>query len=138
VPEVAFVSDDVLRIARVVGLGGGEEPEQRALGPQHARQLVGQRLRGRPIEVVDEVPAQDAVDRRGLLREAVPQRLGEAFGRPGADVAVQIGEQILDEDLAAELLAEEADVGADDGPQVEEHRRLAPREAGQALAERLG
>ena len=58
--------------------------------------------------------------------------------RAGADVAIEIGEQILDEDLAAELLAEEADVGADDGPQIEEHGRLAAREARQELAERLG
>ena len=100
-PQVAFVGDDVLRVARVAGLRGAEEAEQRAVGPQHARQLLGQRLRGRPVEVVDEVPAQDAVDRRGLLREALPQRLGEALGRAGADVAIEIGEQILDEDLAA-------------------------------------
>ena len=45
-----------------------------------------------------------------------------------ADVPIEIGEDVLDEDLAAELFAEEADVAADDRPEVEQHRRLARRQ----------
>ena len=49
VPQVHLVDDDVLRVARVARLRRAEEAEQRAFGPQHARQLVGQRLR-RPAD----------------------------------------------------------------------------------------
>ena len=44
----------------------------------------------------------------------MPQHLGEFVERAGADVPIELGKQILDEDLAAELLAEKADVAADD------------------------
>ena len=44
--------------------------------------------------------------------------------RAGPRVPVEVGEQILDEQLAAEPLAEERDVGADDRAEIDEHRRL--------------
>ena len=81
------------------------------------------------------MPSTDA----GLLREPLPQKSRRSCSSLAvADVPIEIGEDVLDEDLAAELLAEEADVAADDGPEIEEHRRLARREGRQELAERLG
>jgi hypothetical protein len=40
-------------------------------------------------------------------------------------MAIEVREDILDEDLAAELLAEKADVAADHRAEVEQHRELA-------------
>ncbi len=52
-------------------------------------------------------------------------------------MAIEVGEDVLDEDLAAELLAEEADVAADDRTEIEQDRRFARRERLQKLAQRL-
>jgi hypothetical protein len=53
-------------------------------------------------------------------------------------VPVDVREEVLDEDLAAELLAEEADVAANDRAQIEHHGRGVRRESCQKLAECLG
>ena len=71
------------------------------------------------------------------MREALRQRLGQRVARAGARVPVDLGGEILDEQLAAELLAEERDVGADDRAEVDEHRRLVVRERGEELRQRL-
>ena len=68
----------------------------------------------------------------------VLQELGQRVELAVAHVAIEIREDVLDEDLAAELLAEKADVAADDRPEIEQHRRLARRQRGEKLAERLG
>ena len=59
---------------------------------------------------------------------------GELVELVFADVTIDVLRQILDDDLAAELLAEEADVGADDRTEIEQHRlrralRLATKRA---------
>ena len=59
------------------------------------------------------------------LSRAVGQRVAGA----GARVPVDVGREILDVQLAAQLLAEERDVGADDGPAVDEDRRVSCRSA---------
>ena len=46
-----------------------------------------------------------------------------------ANVTIDVLRQILDDDLAAELLAEEAHVGADDRTEIEEHRLRARAQA---------
>ena len=71
------------------------------------------------------VPAQDAVDRAVACGNASWRAPGSASQLAVADVPIEIREDVLDENLAAELLAEEADVAADDRPEVEQHRRLA-------------
>ena len=65
---------------------------------------------------------------------------GQLLERACRGVPIDVREQILDEHLAAELLAEERDVGADDRAEVEQHRRLglAGRQRGEELRERLG
>ena len=50
---------------------------------------------------------------------------------------IDIGVDVLDEDFAPELLAEEVDVAADDRPQIEEDRRLTAGQRGQEFAESL-
>ena len=58
------------------------------------------------------------------MAEALAKRPGSCVARVGADVPVDIGAQILDVELAAEMLAEEGDVGADDRPEVDEDGRV--------------
>ena len=61
------------------------------------------------------------------LRKALLRETPAAPRAAVADVPIEIGEDVLDENLAAELLAEEADVAADDRAEIEQHRRLARR-----------
>src|SRR5206468_9608740 len=105
---------------------------------QHARQFAGQFLRRGAIQIVDEVPAQDAVDSAGFLWKSFLEKRRQGLERAGTHVPIEIGEQILDEDLASQLLAEEADVAADDRTEVDEYRCFARRQARQELAQRLG
>jgi hypothetical protein len=53
-------------------------------------------------------------------------------------VPIDVGENILDEDLAPELLAEKADVAADDRTEVEQHGRFLRRQRRQEFLEGLG
>ena len=54
------------------------------------------------------------------------------------DVPIEIRKDILDEYLAAELLAEEADVAANDRSQIEKQRLLTRRERLEEFGEGLG
>ena len=67
------------------------------------------------------------------LLEEGRQRLERARFRVPIDVA----EEIFDEELAPEPLAEELDVGADDRPEVEEYRRVLLCEVGEELGKAL-
>src|SRR5438094_5355206 len=116
-----FVDDDVLGVPRVARLRGAEESEQGALGPQHARQLVGQLLRRRTIHVVDDVPAEDAIHRSVGLRKARLQESRQRVELRVAHVAIEIREDILDKNLAAELFTKEADVAPDNRTEIEQH-----------------
>src|SRR5204863_8735040 len=55
-----------------------------------------------------------------------------------ADVAIDVGEDVLDEDLAPELFAEIADVAADDRSEIEQDRHLARRHGLQELVKGFG
>src|SRR5438874_1435666 len=123
-----------MRLAR---LRRAEEAEQRSIGAEHARQLRGELLRRLAVEVVDNVPAQNAVHPAIGLREAPLEKGRQRLKRALARVPVEVGENVLDEDLAAQLLAEEADVAADDRAEIEEDRRFARGQRRQELAERL-
>ena len=135
------IDDDVFRVRRSVRrlrLHGAELRQQRAVRPEDANEVPGQRLGRRPIDVVEDVPAENAVDAPLLLREARLEERGQLLELALRDVAIDVLEEILDQDLAAKLLAEERDVGADDGAEIEE-QRLRPRvQAGEKLGERLG
>ena len=76
------------------------------------------------------------------LPEPTQKRLREKFAELVhtriARMTIEIGEHVGNEDLAAELFAEEADIDADDRPQIEEHRRLPRGEAGQKFPKRFG
>ncbi len=97
----------------------------------------GERLRRRQIEEVEEIPAQNAVDRTVLVLQARLQVFGERCFRV-LRITIEIGEQIFEDDLAAEALAEERDVRADDRPEVHQDRRFARRQGRQEFSQRLG
>src|SRR5438105_11941759 len=105
-PQVHFVGDDELGVARFARLGRAEEAEQCSIGSQHPRQLIGELLRGFAIEVIDQVPAKDAVDTSGLLRKTLLQKCRQRLERSRAHVPIEVREDVLDEDLAPELLTE--------------------------------
>ena len=69
---------------------------------------------------------------------ALVEELGQRLELPLADVSIDVGEDVLDEDLAAELLAEKAHVAADDRPEIEQHRRFARGQRGEEFPERFG
>src|SRR5262245_29957290 len=53
-------------------------------------------------------------------------------------MSIEIREHVFDEDLASDPFAEEADVAADNGSQIEQDRRLPRGQATQKLAQGLG
>ena len=71
-------------------------------------------LRGFLIQIVEDVPAQDAVDAARSCGNRFDRNAGNWSSMTVTDVTVDVLRQIFDDDLAAELLAEETDVGADD------------------------
>ncbi len=77
-----------------------------------------------------------------MLPSACGNRRARKSGRSvelaGARVTFELGVDVFDEDLAAELLAEEADVAADDRPEIEERRRLREVSDDEQLAQRFG
>src|SRR4051794_19719375 len=129
--QIDLVDDDVLRIAQVGRLCGAEETEQRPFGSKDARQLGRDRLRRRLVEIVDQIPAQHAVNRAGRLRKSSFEEVRQPLEFPLANMPIEIGKNILDENLAPELLAEKTDVAADDRAQIEQHRRSIRGERGQ-------
>src|SRR3954465_4035001 len=131
--QVHLVDDDVLRVPRIASLRRPEKPEQRAVGTKHARELIGERLAGRLVHVVDEIPAENPVDGRFFLWKPLFEKGGEFVELAAANMAIEVREDILDENLAAELLAKETDVAADDRPEIEQDGRLLRGERGQKL-----
>ena len=79
-------------------------------------------MRGRPVKKVEDVPTQDAVQRN---RHGGFEARENPFARfvSGDAVRVQIAVQVANQQLATQLLPEECDVGAHDGPQVEKRWR---------------
>ena len=65
-----------------------------------------------------------SIDPSGL-RKASRQKGGKGFHVARSHVTLELGVDIFDEDLAADLLAEEADIAADDRAEIDERRRLA-------------
>src|SRR5262249_57577864 len=63
---------------------------------------------------------------------------GEILGFGAGDVTIEGGKDAPDENLAAELPAEKADVAADDRAQVEQDRRLPRRQAREKLSQSFG
>src|SRR5207253_373540 len=88
VAKAHFVRDDVLRIAGIALLRGAEKSEQRAVRPQHARELTRQLLRRRAVEVIHQIPAKNAVNGALGLREAALQEFGKRVELVVSDVAV--------------------------------------------------
>src|SRR6266571_5341822 len=130
--------DLVLRERRAIDALGAEETHHRTTRAQDADDLTRERTGRFRIEEIEDVPAQDPVDAGVGLREALRERLGERVLRAGADLTIDLAGEILDEQLAAEVLAEEGDVGADDRTKIDEYRRLVVRERADELGERLG
>src|SRR5262249_7813393 len=131
--------NDELRVLHVArGSGGDEEAEQRPVRPQHARQLRRKLLRRSAIEIVHDVPAQDAVYAGVVHREALREKRRQILELAIPDVAIDVGEDIFDENLAAELFTEKADVAADDRTEVEQHRGIAGGQAGEKFSQSFG
>ena len=139
--QVGLIDDDV---PRVLGPGAGlrlrrvEKRQQHAVGRRIRTSCSASAFADCLVEIVEQVPAQDAVDAAGLLREALRQERGELLEHAFTDVAIDVLRQILDDDLAAELLAEETDVGADDRTEIEQHRLRARAQAGDETRQHLG
>ena len=118
--------------------GAAEEAHDRTARSQHPDDLTGQRLRGCLRQIVEHVPAQNPVDGRVLVAEALVQSARELVERARARVSIVVGKQILDEEFAAELLAKKRHVGANDGPEIDQHRRFGlMRNCRQELRQRL-
>src|SRR5438270_88709 len=132
-----LVADDVLGVVLYLRLRGAEEAEQRPVRSQDPRQLVGDLRRRRLVEIVDQIPAENAVDGVRDLRESLLQKGRQLFELAAAHVAIDVGKDVLDENLAAELLAKKADVAPDDRAQIEQDGRIVGRKARQELAESL-
>src|SRR5262249_2172741 len=107
-------------------------------GPQQPRALRGELLRGCRREVIDDIPAEDAVDAAARLPESLFEECRELVGTPLARMAFDVSEDVLDEDLASELLAGKCDVAAEDGPQMDEDGRLTRRDRAEEFAQRFG
>src|SRR5579862_7709089 len=60
--QVHVVHDDELGVQRIAGTAGAEEPEERTVRTQDARQLIRELGCRRLVEVIDQVPAENAVD----------------------------------------------------------------------------
>ena len=69
------------------------------------------------------------------MRESLLQKGRQLFELAAAHVAIDVGKDVLDENLAAELLAKKADVAPDDRAQIEQDGRFVGRKARQELAE---
>src|SRR5262249_55840313 len=139
VPQVHFVGDNELGVVSFTHLGlRAEEAQQGAVWPQDADQFRCQFVGAALVEIVQKVPAQDAVNGRGLLRQALGQEVAELLETSFSDMAIEIREQIEDIDLTAELLAEEIDVAAYHRSQVDQHGQLAGRQTAQEFPQRLG
>ena len=89
-----------------------------------------------PLQVIEDVPAENAVDGSCLLRKARVEEGREIFDLRLVQVPVDVLGEILDENLAAELLAEKCEVGADGRAEIEQHRLRAGAEPGQEPRER--
>ena len=123
-PQIAVVDNLVLRVRQMVGLGGGAEKAHHGTpGAKHAHDLLGQGLSRVLVKEVEEVPAEDAVDAGIRMPEARLEQAGKCVERTGFRVPIEIPDEVLDEQLAAEAVAEELDIGADDRTKVDENRR---------------
>ena len=74
----------------------------------------------------------------GSCGKRVSRNAGSSASRCSRVEPVEVREEVLDEDLAAELLAEELDVGADDRPEVEQRRAPGAAQRREELPQRLG
>lgn len=135
-PEL--IDDDVFGVAGVARLRRTEKAEQRAFRSEQARELIGERLCGGAIQIVEDIPAEDAVDWILQRRKAGFQKTWNRRNVTRLQVPVEVGKDILDSNLAPELLPEERDVGSDDRSEIEQDRRFPRRQAGQELAQGLG
>ena len=73
-----------------------------------------------PGRGVEQVPAEDAVDRAGRSWKPLRGAPWRARSRVRPGVPLDFGEEVLDEDLAGQPLAEERDVLPDDRTEVHE------------------
>ncbi len=89
------------------------------------------------VHVVEGVPAQNPVDAGVGLREALLEKRREIGDTALSCVAIDVTKQVLDEDLASELLAEEGNVRPYDRTQIEQDRLSVRLQAGEELRERF-
>ena len=114
-----------------------EKTHDRAARPHHPDDLPRQRLRGGLVEEVEVVPAQKPIDALVGMAEPVGEEARQRLRGFGANVAIDVGAQILDEQLAAEALAEKSHVRADDRTEVHQHWRFRLRQRREKLRQRL-
>jgi hypothetical protein len=114
-----------------------EEGQKHTVRPKETDELLGERLRRCPIEVVEDIPAQDPVDAGRFLRKPFLQEGRKLFDE-FVGLAIDVLVQILDDELAANLLAEKTEVGPDDRTEVENDGLRPAAQTGDETRERLG
>src|SRR5689334_21199461 len=105
-----------------------EKSEERSVRSEHPYELPRERLCRRAVQVIEQIPAEDAVDRPVFLQKSTAEKVWKCRELPLANVTIEVGEHVLDENLAAELFAEEAHIAADDRAEIEQPRRFARRQ----------
>jgi hypothetical protein len=115
-----------------------EQGEQHSVGAQHSNQLACQRLDSRFVEVIEDVPTEDAVHRAVFLCESLREKRLQRVQLSLAEMTLDIAEDVFDVNLATKLLAEKIDVGADDGTEVDQPGLRPGVEAGKKLRESFG
>ena len=98
---------------------------------------AGQRLGRRTIQVIQDVPAQDAVNGFRRLREPLGKEVGELFRVAVLDVQIDVLGNVFDAEAAAEVFTEERDIAAHDGAQVEQQGVVDPLQTGEKFLKRL-
>jgi hypothetical protein len=136
--ERLVVDDEIPRVFLARHGDGGKEREERATGLEEPGHFARQRLRRALVEVVEDVPAEDAVEAGIGLGEAGLEELRQLFGPVLPRVLLEVRVDVLDEELAAQAFTEIVDVAADNGAEVEQHRSLAMLERREEPAERFG
>src|SRR5829696_6600002 len=104
-PQRLIVDDLVLRQVRVLHAGRTEEAHDCPTRLEHLDQVPGNALSGRLVEKVEVIPAENAVDTPLLLPQPRLDGVGERVHRSRFAVTLEFGEEVFDEQLAAQSLA---------------------------------
>ena len=104
------------------GISCAEKGQQQPLGSEHALQLARERSAATRSRKSKMSQQRIPLDRLSLVRKARVEEGPELIELALDDMAIDVLGEILEADLAADLFAEEGDIGADNRPEIQEHR----------------